>query len=585
MGPISSSRSSGRGCRQRSSTSPSFVRSHKSPKMERNVSPETVCGEDNPRKIVISKGCYPLGISIGQGIANGVFVTGVTEDSIAWKFGLKYGDQLLEYNGINLRTANYEQAALILKQSALENTVTVLVQYNPHKMYTCVSNSPIPEADDPEEELRYIRIERESPSTPLGIKLCGGNASGVFICDIETNSLVELQGGLRCGDQIMQYNAKDLRSCTLEDATLELNKPTEVADFRVQHNHSAYKKSLNEFGDSFYVRTMYERSHPPKGELSFNKGDILHVTETMYNKSLFGVWRASIVTDNPENDEYKKTRGKIPNKMKAEQEMLLRRPAIYADEKLKSRKSLFRRSKKGSSHHGINHSRESSDSKTSKDLEVASTISSGTSFAFTQVMDDNVAYQRVKQLNNNFPRPVAIIGAMAEPICDKLVVEYGLQFARCLPEISDATKDVIETNISDGTYIDYKLTPKGDRYQCITAKAIKDVVMGKSKHCLLDVNPEAVEKLCTLDLHTLIIYIKYKNPKQIKDTRDGKYIREKVTSKDAKEKFDLFCKIEKEFKHQFTVTLNCPNGLVNIVADIVECVKVQQRKTLWVPDT
>jgi len=63
---------------------------------------------------------------------------------------------------------------------------------------------------------------------------------------------------------------------------------------------------------------------------------------------------------------------------RAEQELLLRRSSSYGDDKSKNRKSLFRRSKKGSSHHAINHSRESSDSK----ADVESTVSGGTSFVF-----------------------------------------------------------------------------------------------------------------------------------------------------------------------------------------------------------
>lgn len=53
-------------------------------------------GEEPARKTVIPKGQYPLGITIAQGSSNGIFVTGVNEESIASKVGLKYGDQLLE---------------------------------------------------------------------------------------------------------------------------------------------------------------------------------------------------------------------------------------------------------------------------------------------------------------------------------------------------------------------------------------------------------------------------------------------------------------------------------------------------------
>lgn len=61
-------------------------------------------------------------------------------------------------------------------------------------------------------------------------------------------------------------------------------------------------------------RTLYERPSPPKGELHFKKGDILHVTDTLY-KGQLGVWRAYIV-DETNGQDHKKTKGKIPSKGK-----------------------------------------------------------------------------------------------------------------------------------------------------------------------------------------------------------------------------------------------------------------------------
>ena len=46
------------------------------------------------------------------------------------------------------------------------------------------------------------------------------------------------------------------------------------------------------------------------------------------------------------------------------------------------------------------------------------------------ILDDNT-YQSVKQLESKFLRPVVIIGPMAEPICDKLVIDWSWIFARC----------------------------------------------------------------------------------------------------------------------------------------------------------
>ena len=59
--------------------------------------------EGEPRIVVIEKGIYPLGISIGEGTkGGGVFVTLVNDNSVAGAAGLQYGDQLLEVISLNL---------------------------------------------------------------------------------------------------------------------------------------------------------------------------------------------------------------------------------------------------------------------------------------------------------------------------------------------------------------------------------------------------------------------------------------------------------------------------------------------------
>lgn len=63
--------------------------------------------------------------------------------------------------------------------------------------------TPIPE-DDAVEEPRFIRIDREQPSEPLGIGIIGGNSLGIYISDIQKDSLAGHQAGLKCGDKILK---------------------------------------------------------------------------------------------------------------------------------------------------------------------------------------------------------------------------------------------------------------------------------------------------------------------------------------------------------------------------------------------
>lgn len=85
------------------------------------------------RWISIEKSVEPLGIQISCVDSGGVFVSTVTEHSVASKVGLQVGDQLLEVCGINMRSATYKLAANVLRQCG--NSITMLVQYNPDSMF------------------------------------------------------------------------------------------------------------------------------------------------------------------------------------------------------------------------------------------------------------------------------------------------------------------------------------------------------------------------------------------------------------------------------------------------------------------
>lgn len=74
----------------------------------------------------------------------GVFVSSVTENSLAFQVGLQVGDQLLEVCGLNLRACGKERAALVLHQ--VGNTITMKVQFNPveyhHSIGTAMGSRP-----------------------------------------------------------------------------------------------------------------------------------------------------------------------------------------------------------------------------------------------------------------------------------------------------------------------------------------------------------------------------------------------------------------------------------------------------------
>ena len=73
------------------------------------------------------------------GNAVGIFVSAVAPQTTSQ--GVKKMDQLLEVNGINLRSATAEEALIVLKEILSDEkaeTVAVVAQFNPNSKSLCV---------------------------------------------------------------------------------------------------------------------------------------------------------------------------------------------------------------------------------------------------------------------------------------------------------------------------------------------------------------------------------------------------------------------------------------------------------------
>lgn len=93
-----------------------------------------------PRYLFIeTRKCSNLGISLVGGNGVGIFVHSVQPGCLAEEAGLHTGDRILEYNGVDLRQATAEQAALELARPA--DKVTLIAQYVPDR-YNEVKDKP-----------------------------------------------------------------------------------------------------------------------------------------------------------------------------------------------------------------------------------------------------------------------------------------------------------------------------------------------------------------------------------------------------------------------------------------------------------
>uniref|UniRef100_A0A8C7QYN8 Discs, large homolog 5a (Drosophila) n=1 Tax=Oncorhynchus mykiss TaxID=8022 RepID=A0A8C7QYN8_ONCMY len=572
---------------------------------------------EEPRNVIVHKGAEPLGISIVSGENGGIFVSKVTGGSIAHQAGLEYGDQLLEYNGINLRNATEQQARLIIGQQC--DTITIMAQYNPH-MYqlgnhsrsssrlepvssqstphgsgatTPDNHSTIDTLSEQDEgtltpsskqttpttsphsfisrkvcEPRVVTVRR-AQGAELGLGLCGGNLRGVYVESLEEDSPARGTEGLQPGDLILEYGSVNMKNKTVEEVYVEMLKPAETVTLKVQQRQEDFNIVKDTPGDGFYIRALYERTVEAELDLSFKKDDILYVDDTL-PKGSFGTWMAWQLDENAQQIQ----RGQIPSKYMMDQELYRRHSMteLKDDKDSKSlsaaaRRSFFRRK----------HKHKRSGSKDGKELVALDAISTD-SIPF---LEDcvSMAYQRVQKVECVSPRPVLILGPLSDPVKDMLVKESPGKFCRCVLEVMKASQQAIERGVKDCLFIDYKR--RSGHFDVTTVASIKEITE-KDCHCLLDIAPHAIERLHSVHIYPIVIFIRYKNSKQIKEQKDPVYLRDKVSQKHSKEQFEVAQKIEQEYSKFFTGIVQ-GGTLPYICTQIMTIVDQEQSKVLWTP--
>uniref|UniRef100_H3D6K2 Discs, large homolog 5b (Drosophila), tandem duplicate 1 n=1 Tax=Tetraodon nigroviridis TaxID=99883 RepID=H3D6K2_TETNG len=418
---------------------------------------------EEPRNVTVQRGTEPLGISIVSGENGGVFVSKVTAGSIAHQAHLEYGDQLLEFNGINLRNANEQQARLVIGQQC--DTVTILAQYNPH-MFQLGNHS-------------HSGMER----------VCENSFRGAGVGMLPT------------------------------------------AEPRLSVSH---------------IRALYERVAEVEQELSFNKDDILYVEDTLPNGN-FGYWMAWQLDENAR----KLGKGQIPSKYMMDQEFYKRR---------------------------LKHKR--SGSKDGKDLVALEALGAES----LPITEDGVSlmYQRVQRIECSNPRPVLLLGPLVEVCKDVLVKESPAKFSRCPPEtnicfrtaeIMKASQQAIERGVKDCVFIDYKR--RSGHFDVTTVASIKEITE-KDCHCLLDIAPYAIERLHSVHIYPIIVFIRYKNAKQLL------IFNPRTSLKHSKEQFEAAQKIEQDYSRFFTGVVQA-GSVSDICTQIVNVVEQEQNRVLWIP--
>lgn len=387
--------------------------------------------------------------------------------------------------------------------------------------------------EDKPSEPRYITFQKEGS---VGIRLTGGNEVGIFVTAVQQGSPAALQG-LVPGDKILKVNDMDMNGVTREEAVLFLLSLQDRIDLIVQYCKEEYDNVIqNQRGDSFHIKTHFHYDTPSKGETAFKAGDVFRVVDTLYN-GVVGSWQVVKIGRGGQET----VRGVIPNKARAEE---LATAQFNATKKeisdSQSRVGFFRRRR-------TNHRRSKSLSRENWDDVV-----------FSDSISKFPAYERVVLRHPGFIRPVVLFGAVADIARDRLIKEYPDKYTAPL---QDGDKSSSKCGI-------------------VRLSNIRDI-MDRGKHALLDITPNAVDRLNYAQFYPVVIFLKADQKHTIKQLRHG---IPKGAHKSSKKLLEQCQKLERMWSHVFSSTIVLTEG-EQWYRKLRETIDQQQGGAVWMSET
>ncbi|XP_041042385.1 tight junction protein ZO-2a isoform X3 [Carcharodon carcharias] len=370
----------------------------------------------------------------------------------------------------------------------------------------------------------------------VGLRLAGGNDVGIFVAGVQDGSPAENEG-LEEGDQLLKINSMDFRSIVREEAVLYLLEIPKGDDVIIlaQSKYDVYKDIINSGrGDSFFIRTHFEYEKESPQSLSFTRGDVFKVLDTLYNGKL-GNWLA--VRIGPDNIKHRE-KGIIPNKSRAEQMANVQnvQRATTSD-----RGDFWRsRGQRAAMKKNLRKSRE--------DLTA---IPVSTKFP---------AYERVTLREAGFMRPVVLFGPIADIATEKLATELPDGYKTAKTEPRDAG-----TEKSSGV---------------VRLNTVRQIIE-EGKHALLDVTPKAVDLLNYTQWYPIVIFF---NP----DSKQGvKTMRQRLnpgSTKSSKKLYDQAVKLRKSCPHLFTETIDLNSSHDGWYGLLKDLIRDHQASAVWVSE-
>ncbi|NWI18630.1 ZO3 protein, partial [Crypturellus soui] len=367
----------------------------------------------------------------------------------------------------------------------------------------------------------------------IGLRLAGGNDVGIFVSGVQEGSPADSQG-IQEGDQILQVNDVRFQNVTREEAVQYLVSlpPGEEVTLQTQRKQDIYRKMIaSNVGDSFYIRTHFDFEKDAPSGLSFVRGDVFHVLDTMYRGKL-GSWLAVRMG----KDLQELDKGIIPNQSRAEQiaslESVLKatsganpsgaRAEFWKLRGLRGAKKMLQKSR--------------------EDLS-----------ALTK-QGRYPPYERVVMKEASFKRPVVILGPITDIAMQKLSTES--------PQLFEIAPSVPRDGASS---------------KVIKLDSVR-LIVEKGKHALLDITPSAVERLNYVQYYPVVVFCEPESRQGIKAMRQWLAPDSKKSSRRL---YAQASKMRKHCSHLFTASITLRGSGNAWYQELKDIIKTQQNQPIW----
>nr|CAI5858060.1 unnamed protein product [Callosobruchus analis] len=501
------------------------------------------------RTVTLQKGNSGLGFNIvGGEDGEGIFISFILAGGPADLSGeLRRGDQILSVNGVNLRNATHEEAAMALKGT--NQTVTVVVQYKPEEY-----NRFEAKIHDLKQQMAHPvtggTLLRTSQKRTLYVR-------ALFDYDpLKDDGLPSRGLAFRHGDILHVTNAGDDEWWQARRVLATGEEPVVgivPSKRRWERKQRARDRSVKFQGHAAGANVLEKQSTLDRKKKNFSFSRKFPFMKSKDDKSEDG----SDQEQSPDQVNSNDTEKPPPQSFmlcytqedaNAEGEILYRVELPYMEEI-----TLIYLE----------------DSDPSNDENVLS-------------------YEPVQQVHINYTRPVIILGPLKDRINDDLISEFPDKFGSCVPHTTRpkreyevdgrdyhfvASREQMERDIQNHLFIE--AGQYNDNLYGTSVASVREVAE-KGKHCILDVSGNAIKRLQVAQLYPIAIFIKPKSVESIME------MNKRMTEEQAKKTYERALKMEQEFGEYFTAVVqgDTPEEIYNQVKEVI---KEQSGPSIWVP--